>query len=404
MVSPKLLAAKGKRSPIRELSEYAAAQAAKLGRENVYDFSLGNPSTPPPKEVEDTIIDIIQNEDLKKVHGYSSNIGMDSCRQAIAESYNRRFGCNLSKDNFMMVTGASTGLHIISVALNVHPDNEIMVIAPFFPGYRAAVNCGGNKMVIVPPDTENFQINFEAMESLINENTQAIIINSPNNPAGTIYSIDTIKKLASLLKRKSEEYGHAIYIICDEPYRELVYTDEVVPYIPQYYNNTIICYSYSKSLSLAGERVGFIATDNNIDDFEDVWMALKGAAGVIANVCAPTLFQMVVERCVDVAPNMEDYRHNRELLVDAFTKIGYNFANPSGAFYIFFEAPFGLSGAEFSSIAKKHNVMVVPADGFGCPGWLRLSYCVSRHTVEASLPIFEQLFKEAKAISENCPK
>lgn len=396
MVSPMLLATKGKRSPIRELSEYGAAQAAIVGRENVFDFSLGNPSTPAPPEVNEAIRYLIDNEDPVELHGYSSNQGLDSCRQAIADSLNRRFGRQLTKKNIMMVMGASTGLHIISIALHIDRDSEIVAIAPFFPAYRQMAVCGGNKLVVVPPDTKNFQIDFCALEKLLNPHTQAIIVNSPNNPAGTIYSEETLKRLADLLTRKSEEFGHAIYIICDEPYRELVYTDEVVPYVPAIYKNTIVCYSYSKSLSLAGERIGYIATDNDIDGFDDVWMALRGASGYAANVCAPVLFQKVVERCVDVQPNTDDYVYNRNVLLEAFTKMGYHFAPPSGAFYLFFEAPFGLSAQEFSDMAKKYNVLVVPADGFGCPNWLRLSFCVSRRTVENALPLFEKLYAEAK--------
>ena len=401
MVSSKLLAAGGKRSVIRELSERAAVLAEKIGRDNVYDFSLGNPCTPPPDEVREAIEELLRREDPVELHGYSSNQGVDSCRQAIAESINRRFGRNISKNNVMMVTGACTGLHIISVALHIDSNSEIMAIAPFFPGYRVMADCGGNRLAVVPADTENFQIDFDAMEKLLNPNTQAVIVNSPNNPSGTIYSAETIRRLSGLLERKSEEFGHAIYIICDEPYRELVYTDEEVPYIPAYYKNTIICYSYSKSLSLAGERIGYIATDNDIDDFDDVWTALKGASGIMANVCAPTLFQKVVERCVDVAPNIGDYVYNRDILLKAFSETGYRFAPPSGAFYLFFEAPFGLSGQDFSELAVKHNVIVVPAAGFGCPNWLRLSFCVSRRTVEAAIPYFRLLYKEAEELAAN---
>ena len=396
MVSPKFLVSGGKRSPIRELSEYGAAQAAIVGRENVYDFSLGNPSTPPPKEVEDAIIDIIQNDDPVEVHGYSSNMGLDSCRQAVAKSYNRRFGTELDKKNFMMTTGASTALNVVSLALNIDEQSEIMVIAPYFPGYTQACDAGGNRMVVVPPDMDGFQINFAEMERLINPHTQGVIINSPNNPTGVIYSAETIQRIGALLEKKSREYGHAIYIICDEPYRELVYTDAEVPYIPKYYRNTIICYSYSKSLSLAGERVGYIATDNDIDDFDQVWIALRGAAGIVANVCAPTLFQKVVERCVDVAPNMADYVYNRNLLMDAFAKIGYEFARPDGAFYLYFKAPFGMDAQEFSELAKKYNVLIVP--GFGCPGYLRLSYCASRRSCEACIPFMQKLYDEAREI------
>ena len=381
---------------IRELSEYAAERAKVVGPENVYDFSLGNPSTPPPQEVTDCIRRLCDAEDQVPIHGYSSNQGFDETREAIAQSFNRRFGCNLTKKNFIMVSGATVALHIISLILHVNEDTELITIAPFFPAYHTVASVGGNKLVVVPPDTENFQINFEALEVAINPNTQGVIINSPNNPSGTIYSAETIERIAALLTAKSEEYGHPIYIIADEPYRELVYTDEVVPYIPDYYNNTIIAYSYSKSLSLAGDRIGYVCTDNNIDDFDTVWRAIKKAALSAGNVCAPTLFQRVVQECVDVAPNMEDYIYNRNLLLKEFSRIGYRTANPSGAFYLFFEAPFGMSAVEFSKLAMKHDVMVVPADSFGCPGWLRLSYCVSRYTVENSIPAFEALYKEAE--------
>lgn len=399
MVSPKLTANGGKRTVMRELSEYAAKLASEIGKDNVFDFSLGNPSTDPPQEVTDAIIDIVKTSVPAELHGYSSNAGLDSCRQAIAESFNRRFGCSLTKNNFIMVTGASTGLHIISTALNISPESEIMVIAPFFPGYHAAVSMGGNKLVAVPPDTEHFQINFEALEERISPNTQGIIINSPNNPSGTVYNKETIIRLADILKKKSAEYGHAIYIICDEPYRELVYSDIEVPYVPKYYNNTIICYSYSKSLSLPGERIGFIATDNDIDDFDTVWMALRAACPIVANVCAPTLFQRVIERCVDVKPNLADYVYNRNLLLERFGEIGYNFASPDGAFYLFFEAPFGISALQFSEICKAYNIIVVPTESFGCPGWLRLSFCVSRSKVERSLDGFARAYEDAKALA-----
>ena len=240
MIAPQYLVSGGKRSDIRSLSEMANKLALEIGRENVFDFTLGNPSTPPPQEVEDAIVDIVTNtKDLVDVHGYSNNAGLDSCRQAIAESFNRRFGRQLSKANFMLTTGASTALHIVSKALHIDENSEIMVIAPFFPGYYPMVFSAGNKMVIVPADTEHFQINFEEMEARLTPHTQAVIINSPNNPSGVIYGEETIKKLAALLKKKSAEFGHAIYIVCDEPYRELVYTDDIVPYIPAYYNNTI---------------------------------------------------------------------------------------------------------------------------------------------------------------------
>lgn len=401
MIAPQYLVSGGKRSDIRSLSEMANKLALEIGRENVFDFTLGNPSTPPPQEVEDAIVDIVTNtKDLVDVHGYSNNAGLDSCRQAIAESFNRRFGRQLSKANFMLTTGASTALHIVSKALHIDENSEIMVIAPFFPGYYPMVFSAGNKMVIVPADTKHFQINFEEMEARLTPHTQAVIINSPNNPSGVIYGEETIKKLAALLKKKSAEFGHAIYIVCDEPYRDLVYTDDTVPYIPAYYNNTIICYSYSKSLSLPGERIGFIATDNDIDDFIDVWAGLRGASGDLANVCAPTLFQMVVERCVDVAPNIADYVHNRQILREAFGKIGYTFADPSGAFYLFFKAPFGITAEEFMDLAIEHHVFVVPAGSFGCPEWLRLSFCVSRQTVEDSIPLFAKLYDEAKTLAE----
>lgn len=402
MLNPKFSAkpAAGTKSlGIRELSELCAERAKVVGIENVYDFTLGNPSTPPPQAVLDCIKELAEAEDQVAIHGYSSNQGFDETREAIAKSYNRRFGCNMTKDNFIMVSGATTALHTISIILNIDENSEIIAIAPFFPAYHTVAAVGGNKLVIVPPDTENFQINMEALEAAINPNTQGVIINSPNNPSGTIYSPETIQKIADLLTKKSEEYGHAIYIIADEPYRELVYTDEIVPYIPDYYPNTIIAYSYSKSLSFAGDRIGYVCTDNNIEDFDGVWRALKKAALTAGNVCAPSFFQRVIEKCVDVEPNMDDYIYNRNLLMNGLQEIGIHTANPSGAFYLFVQAPFGMSAPEFAELCVKHDIYIVPADSFGCPGWLRLSYCVSRATCEGSLPGFAAAYKEAEAMA-----
>ena len=380
-------------SVIRELFAYGLQQAAIVGAENVYDYSLGNPSIPAPAKVNQAICDILQDTDSIKVHGYSMAAGFNGAREAIAANLNKRFGTAIQAANLFLTCGAAPALISVIKALAVSADSEIIAIAPFFPEYRPFVESNGAKLVVVPADTVAFQINLEALEAAISPNTQGIIINSPNNPSGVVYTRETLEKLAGILERKGKEYGHPIYLISDEPYRELVYGGVEVPFVPTIYKNTIVCYSYSKSLSLPGERIGYVCVPDNVDDAADVYAAVAGAARAMGHVCPPTLMQLVIERCADEMPDLAAYDDNRTLLYNALTEMGYECAKPDGAFYLFVKAPNG-DAVGFSQKAKlEHNLLVVPGDGFGCPGFMRLSYCVSGDMIRRSLPAFKAMIK-----------
>jgi aspartate aminotransferase len=380
------------RSAIRELFEYGKKQADVVGAENVFDFSLGNPSTPAPKEVNDAIIDITNNCDPISIHGYTSAQGSFEARNAIANSINRRFDMDASPDQIYITCGAAAALCCAIGALTENDCTEFVAIAPYFPEYKVFVEGAGAKFQVVDADTRSFQIDFGKLEQAINQNTAAVIINSPNNPSGVVYSAKTIEKLAEILKRKSAEYGHTIYIICDEPYRELVYEDVFVPYVPKYYHNTIICYSYSKSLSLPGERIGYVYVPSFAADSKAVYAAVAGAGRAMGYVCAPSLLQMVIARCVDVAPNLEDYKTNRKLLLNELTAYGYECAAPDGAFYMFVKAPNG-DGNVFSEKAKEKNILIVPGESFGCREYVRISYCVDTDMIKRALPYFKELIE-----------
>ena len=378
-------------SVIRELFAYGLQQAAAVGAENVFDYSLGNPSIPAPAKVNQAVCDILSEMDSIKVHGYSMAAGFDSTRRAIADNLNRRFGLDIKASELFLTCGAAPALISVIKALAVSPDSEIMAVAPFFPEYRPFVESNGAKLVVVPADTKAFQIDLDALAERITPNTQGIIINSPNNPSGVVYTRQTLQALAALLTAKGEEYGHPIYIIADEPYRELVYGDVEVPFIPTIYPNTIVCYSYSKSLSLPGERIGYVYVPAFAADSTAVYAAVAGAARAMGHVCPPTLMQLVIERCADEMPDLAAYDENRILLYNALTEMGYECAKPDGAFYLFVKAPGGDANA-FSQKAKlEHNLLIVPGDGFGCPGYLRLSYCVSNDMIRRSLPAFKAL-------------
>ena len=380
-------------SMIRELFAYGLQQAAIVGKENVFDYSLGNPSIPAPAAVNRAICDIVNEVDSIQVHGYSMAAGFDGTRRAIADNLNKRFGLNVKSGELFLTCGAAPALISVIKALTVTPESEIVAIAPFFPEYRPFAESNGAKLVVVPADTEAFQINLEALEQSLTPNTQAIIINSPNNPSGVVYTRQTLQALAALLERKGVEYGHPIYIIADEPYRELVYGDVEVPFIPSIYPNTIVCYSYSKSLSLPGERIGYVYVPAFAADSADVYAAVAGAARAMGHVCPPTLMQLVIERCADEMPDLAAYDENRTLLYNALTEMGYSCAKPDGAFYLFVKAPNGDAMA-FSQKAKlEHNLLVVPGDGFCCPGYLRLSYCVSNEMIRRSLPAFRAMIE-----------
>ena len=383
-------------SVIRQLFAYGLEQAKVVGPENVYDYSLGNPSIPAPKKVNESIKKIVDETDSIKLHGYSMAPGFEEARAAVAKDLAARFGLDVKASELFFTCGAAPALISIIKALIVDSDTEIMAIAPFFPEYRPFVNANGGKLVVVPADTKAFQIHLDEVEKRITKHTQAIIVNSPNNPSGVVYTEETLKGLAALLERKSAEYGHPIYIIADEPYRELVYGGVKVPFIPCLYKNTIVCYSYSKSLSLPGERIGYVYVPGFADDSHDVYAAIAGAARIMGHVCPPTLMQKVIEYCAEERPDLVAYDENRNLLYNSLTEMGYECAKPDGAFYLFVKAPNGDANA-FSEKAKLgHNLLVVPADGFGCPGFFRLSYCVSNDMIRRSLPAFKAMIESYK--------
>ena len=383
-------------SVIRQLFAYGLEQAKVVGPEKVYDYSLGNPSIPAPKKVNESIKKIVDETDSIKLHGYSMAPGFEEARAAVAKDLAARFGLEVKASELFFTCGAAPALISIIKALLVDADSEIMAIAPFFPEYRPFVTANGGKLVVVPADTKAFQIHLDAVEERITKHTQAIIVNSPNNPSGVVYTEETLKGLAALLERKSAEYGHPIYIIADEPYRELVYGGVKVPFIPCLYKNTIVCYSYSKSLSLPGVRIGYVYVPGFADDSHAVYAAISGAARIMGHVCPPTLMQKVIELCAEERPDLVAYDENRNLLYNSLTEMGYECAKPDGAFYLFVKAPNGDANA-FSEKAKlEHNLLVVPADGFGCPGFFRLSYCVSNDMIRRSLPAFKAMIESYK--------
>ena len=380
------------RSYIREVFEYGRQQAKIVGEENVFDYSLGNPSIPAPEKVNETIINILNTESSIKVHGYTSGPGDDTIREAVAKNLTERFGKVIRPANLFFTCGAAPALMTALTALACE-DSEVIAIAPFFPEYKPFIESSGNKFVMVPADTTSFQIDMAALESLVNEHTQAIIVNSPNNPSGVVFSQETLEKVGSILGAAAEKYGHPIYIIADEPYRELVYDGVEVPFIPNVYKDTIVCYSWSKSLSLPGERIGYVLVPDDATDSAELFAAVAGAARILGHVCAPSLIQRAVAACCDIMPDLEAYDVNRNLLYNGLTEIGYECAKPQGAFYLFVKAPGGDAMA-FAEKAKKKNLLIVPSDSFGVPGYFRLSYCVSKEMIERSLPAFKEVFAE----------
>lgn len=380
------------RSYIREVFEYGRQQAKIVGEENVFDYSLGNPSIPAPEKVNETIINVLNTESSIKVHGYTSGPGDDSIREAVAKNLTERFGKVIRPANLFFTCGAAPALMTALTALACE-DSEVIAIAPFFPEYKPFIESSGNKFVMVPADTTSFQIDMAALESLVNEHTQAIIVNSPNNPSGVVFSQETLEKVGAILGAAAEKYGHPIYMIADEPYRELVYDGVEVPFIPNVYKDTIVCYSWSKSLSLPGERIGYVLVPDDATDSAELFAAVAGAARMLGHVCAPSLIQRAVAACCDIMPDLEAYDVNRNLLYNGLTEIGYECAKPQGAFYLFVKAPGGDAMA-FAEKAKKKNLLIVPSDSFGVPGYFRLSYCVSKEMIERSLPAFKEVFAE----------
>ena len=392
MINKNMYALGANRSCIRELFEYGRQRAALVGAENVFDYSLGNPSIPAPAGVNEAIQAVLEEMPSLAIHGYTSAPGDLPLRQAVAEDLNARYDAGVRPGDLFVGCGAAPELVSVIRALAVE-DSEFIAVAPFFPEYRPFVESSGGKLVVVPADIPNFQIDFAALEAALNPNTQAIILNSPNNPAGTVYTAETLGKLAALLERKSAEFGKTIYIISDEPYRELVYGGVIAPWIPGIYDSTIVCYSWSKSLSLPGERIGYVYVPEKCADHDDLYAAIAGAARAGGHVCAPSLIQKVIARCVGLRPDLQAYDENRRLLSDALRSYGYEMAQPDGAFYLFVKSPVG-SSKDFSEKAKQHDLLLVPGDDFGCPEYFRICYCVSKDLIERSLPIFEKLVKE----------
>ena len=387
MVNETMLQLGVKRNGIRELFEYGLRQAAIVGRENVFDYSLGNPSIPAPPEVNENLVDIIRNTDSLAVHGYTPAFGLPDARETVAAELGERYGVKLRGANFFFTCGAAPGLVATIRALNLG-GSEFIAIAPFFPEYRPFAESNGAKLVVVPADIPDFQINWEALAERINGRTQGVIINTPNNPSGVIYTRETLERLAALLTEKGAEFGHPIFLIADEPYRELAYDGAEIPFIPTIYPNTIVCYSYSKSLSLPGERIGYVCVPDWVEDSAAVFAAIAGAAR------ASALFQRVVARCACSRPDVKAYDENRALLYGALTSYGYDCVKPNGAFYMFVKAPGGDSQA-FSDKAKEKNLLLVPGNDFGVPEYFRISTCVSKDMILRSLPAFKALIEEA---------
>ena len=390
MINETAYALGANRSCIRDLFEYGCQRAAIVGRENVYDYSLGNPSIPSPPAVNETICRILADTEPLAVHGYTSAVGDLSARQAIADDLNARYHAGVRPEELFLGCGAAPELVAVFRALAV-PGAEILAIAPYFPEYKPFAESAGAVFKVVPPDVPGFQIDLAAVEAMLTPRTQAIIVNSPNNPSGVVYTEETLNALGALLTRKGQEYGHPIYIVADEPYRELTYGC-TAPFIPNIYPNTIVCYSYSKSLSLPGERIGYVYVPRQAADSAALYAAVAGAARACGHVCATSLWQKDIARCAHLRPDLAAYDKNRKALYAGLTEMGYEMAKPDGAFYLFIKAPGG-DANEFSERAKAKDLLVVPGDGFGCPGYFRICYCVSYEMIQKSLPVFRALIE-----------
>lgn len=382
------------RSEIREIFEYGNKRKAEIGADKVFDFSIGNPSVPAPKSVDNAIIDLVENFDSVALHGYTSAQGDGKVRETIANYVNKRFGTDITANNIYMTCGAAASLTIVMNAI-MQKDDECIVFTPYFPEYGVFLERTGAKLVAVDSEEKTFQIDIDKFEKAITEKTKAVIINSPNNPSGVVYTVETIEKMCKVLNDKQEEYGHPIFLITDEPYRELVYDDTEVPYMINYYDNTFVCYSYSKALSLPGERIGYIVVSPKMVDEADAYAAVCGAGRALGYVCAPSLYQRVIERCIDETADISIYKTNRDLLYNALTEMGYECVYPDGAFYLFVKAMCE-DAHEFCEKAKDYELLLVPADSFGTPGYVRVSYCVQTKQIEDALPAFEVLAKNYK--------
>ena len=392
MIAKKMYELGTKKSTIRTIFEYGRKRAAEVGEENIYDFSLGNPNVPSPECIRQAITDILTELDPCAVHGYTIAPGDPGVRETLAQSINRRFGTRFAGKNLFMTAGAAAAITITFKALS-EPGDEFITFAPFFPEYRCFVESTGASLVVVPAQTSDFQIDFAAFAAALTPHTKAVIVNSPNNPSGVVYSEATIQRLTDMLRSKAAEFGHPIFLISDEPYREIAYAGVVVPYLTKYYADTIVCYSYSKSFSLPGERIGYIVVPDEIADFGKVYGAIAGAGRVLTHVNAPSLFQRVVARCANEPSNIAAYEKNGRLLYDGLIAAGFTCQKPQGAFYLF---PKALEADDyaFCERAKQYDLLLVPGTDFGCPGYFRAAYCIKTETIEKSLPVFKKLARE----------
>lgn len=399
MIAEKMIPFVQNNSAIRTMFEEGNRLKKQYGADKVYDFSLGNPSVPAPDCVREAIVDLANNEDPVILHGYMNNAGFEDVRETIAQSLNRRFGTDFSAKNLIMTVGAASGLNVILKTV-LNPGEEVIVFAPYFLEYGAYVKNYDGKLVEISPDTETFQPDLEELERKITANTRAVIVNSPHNPTGVIYSEDTIKALAVILEKKQKEYGSVIYLISDEPYRELAYDGAEVPYLTKYYKNTVVGYSYSKSLSLPGERIGYLVIPDDLEDSETVIAAAGIANRILGSVNAPSLMQKVIARCVDAEVDVAAYDKNRRALYNGLTACGFQCIKPQGAFYLFVKSPVA-DEKEFCEAGKKYNILMVPGSSFACPGYVRLAYCVSYETIINSLPEFKKLAAEFSLTEES---
>ena len=379
-------------SAIRIMYEEGKRLAAQYGPENVYDFSLGNPNVPAPTKLKDAIVDILNEVDPVVVHGYMSNAGFPQVRKTIADNLNMRYGTAFTENNLIMTVGAGSALNVCLKTL-VNPGEEVIVFAPYFLEYGAYVRNYDGVLVEVAPDTDTFQLNLSDFEKKLSEKTKAVIINNPHNPTGVVYREETIRALAEILKEKQKEYGHAIYLLSDEPYRELAFDGAVVPFVTKYYDNTMVVYSYSKSLSLPGERIGYVVIPDEVEDSADTIAAATIANRISGCVNAPSLIQLAVARCADAEVDLGYYDRNRRTLYEGLTKLGFTCVKPEGAFYLWLKSP-EEDERQFVEKAKKYNILMVPGRSFACPGYVRLAYCVSYEKIVKALPEFAKLAKE----------
>ena len=391
-MNQRMYALGSRRSVIREIFEFGKQRAQEVGKENVFDFSLGNPSVNPPRIVADTLAELVREEDQTALHGYTSAQGDLSVRRAIADHIRTAHGAEADPDVSYMTCGAAASLTITLSAL-CNEGDEVITFAPYFTEYKVFTETAGASLVALDSDPDTFQIDFDLLEKAVCKKTAAVLVNSPNNPSGVVYGEETVKRLAKLLEEKSVQFGKTIYLITDEPYRELVYGGVKVPYLTNYYPHTIVCYSYSKSLSLPGERIGYIFVNPAAKDAKALYLAVCGAGRALGYVCAPSLFQKLIARCQGVTSDVSVYERNRDTLAGALRSYGFRCVQPDGAFYLFVKSPEPDAYA-FCERAKKYNLLLVPGDDFGCKGYVRIAYCVSHEMIERSLPAFEKLAKE----------